>query len=196
MQKPSRKRRIGILGGSFNPAHAGHLHISRAALRMLRLDEVWWMVSPQNPLKRTEGMAGLERRIDAARKVAARDRRIRVTDIEVQLGTRYTADTLDALIARNGNARYVWLMGADNLLQISRWARWARIFNTVPIAVFARPTYSSRAVFGTAARRFARARWPQAAAKRLADAVPPAWVFLRMREHPESASSIRARGGF
>jgi len=196
MQKSPRKRRIGILGGSFNPAHAGHLHISRVALKRLRLDEVWWMVSPQNPLKPAAGMAEFGRRVEAARKVAGRERRIRVTDIEARLGTRYTIDTLAALIRRDGRARFIWLMGADNLLQISRWDRWPQIFHTLPIAVFARPTYSARAVFGTAARRFARSRWAQAAAKRLAGAVPPAWVFLRIREHPESASRIRAGGGF
>lgn len=189
-------RRIGLLGGSFNPAHPGHLHISRAALKMLALDEVWWLVSPQNPLKPADGMAEMSRRMEAAAEVCAADPRIRATDLEARLGTRYTADTLSRLTSRNRSARFVWLMGADNLLQVHRWKHWSRIFNTVPVAVFGRPGYSLRATCGVAARRFARDRWPQAAAKRLADADVPAWVFLKIREHPESATRIRAHGGF
>lgn len=188
--------RIGLLGGSFNPAHVGHLHISAEAMRLLRLDTVWWMVSPQNPLKPTEGMAELDRRIAAARDVAAADPRIFVTDIERQLGTTYTANTLDRLVCGSPHDRFVWLMGADNLLQIHRWHKWTQIFHTVPVAVFGRPGYSFRATSCVAARRFARDRWPQAAAMRLADAALPAWMFLKIREHPESATRIRAWGGF
>ncbi len=192
----SNRRRIGLLGGSFNPAHEGHLHISRAALRALRLDEVWWMVSPQNPLKPTEGMAELDRRVGAATDMAAHEKRIHVTDIECRFGTRYTADTLKRLKHSYSDISFVWLMGADNLLQIHRWHRWTQIFDTVPVAVFGRPGYSFRATSCVAARRFARDRWPQAAAMRLADAALPAWVFLKIREHPESATRIRARGDF
>ncbi len=185
-----------MLGGSFNPAHEGHLYISRMALRRLGLDEVWWLVSPQNPLKPTNGMAEFARRMAAAKDVAAAEPRIRVSDFEQVRGTRYTADTLATLARTQPRSRFVWLMGADNLLQIHRWHRWSSIFNTVPVAVFGRPGYSLRATSGVAARRFARDRWPQAAAKRLADACTPAWVFLKIREHPESATRIRARGGF
>ncbi|MBO6519614.1 MAG: nicotinate-nucleotide adenylyltransferase [Rhodospirillales bacterium] len=192
----SSLRRVGLLGGSFNPAHEGHLYISEAALKMLGLDEVWWLVSPQNPLKPAEGMADYERRLAAAEKIAAGNRRVHVSDAESRLGTRYTADTLARLSDMQGEYRFVWLMGADNLLQIHRWRDWSRIFRIVPVAVFGRPGYSLRATSSVAARRFARDRWPQAAAKRLADADLPAWVFLKIREHPLSATRIRAEGGF
>lgn len=186
--------RIGLLGGSFNPAHAGHLHISQMALRMLDLDEVWWLVSPQNPLKSADGMLSIEDRLDRAGKVARSDPRITVTDLEVDLGTTFTSDTLVELKTRFPNVAFVWLMGADNLLQMHHWHRWARIFNTVPIAVFGRPGYSYRATSSVVARRFARDRWPRSAANRLVDAAAPAWVFLKIREHPESATRIRESG--
>ena len=192
---PSRKAmRIGILGGSFNPAHAGHLYISQMALRMLDLDEVWWLVSPQNPLKSPDEMQSLETRMANAAEVARTEPRINVTDIEVQLGTQYTADTLPELKRRFPNVSFVWLMGADNLLEMHRWQHWSRIFHTVPIAVFGRPGYSNRATSSVVARRFARDRWPRSAANRLVDAAAPAWVFLKIREHPESATRIRQSG--
>ena len=172
------------------------MHISRAALKMLALDEVWWLVSPQNPLKPVDGMAPLERRLAAAEQVAAKEKRIYVSDAEAQLGTHFTADTLTHLVAGYPANRFVWLMGADNLSQFHRWRDWSRIFSIVPVAVFGRPGYSIRAISSVAARRFARDRWPQSAAKRLVDADLPAWVFLRIREHPQSASEIRAQGGF
>lgn len=184
-------RRIGLLGGSFNPAHAGHRHISLEALRRLRLDEVWWLVSPQNPLKPQEGMASLEERLTEAKRVAAHPR-IRPSAIERDLGTRYTADTLAAIREGFPDCRFVWLMGADNLLQIPLWRRWTSIFYTVPVAVFARPTYSLRALSGTAARRFARFRVKGTGAGALADSIPPAWAFFAIPPHPESATRIRA----
>ncbi|MSO84541.1 MAG: nicotinate-nucleotide adenylyltransferase [Rhodospirillales bacterium] len=186
------RRRVGLLGGSFNPAHEGHLHISRAALAKLRLDQVWWLVSPQNPLKPVRGMAALATRVRIARAVA-RHPRIRVTAIESELGTTYTADTLDLLTARHPDVRFVWLMGADNLIQISRWRDWRAIFGLVPVAVFARPTYSLPALASVAARRFAQARISETAAGALADARPPAWAFFHIRSHAASATAIRAR---
>lgn len=186
--------RIGLLGGSFNPAHAGHLHISQMALRMLGLDEVWWLVSPQNPLKSSDGMMSLDMRLERAAEIAHSEPRIIVTDIEVDLGTQFTSDTLIELRNQFRNVSFVWLMGADNLLQMHHWHRWSRIFNTVPIAVFGRPGYSYRATSSVVARRFARDRWPRSAANRLADAAVPAWVFLKIREHPESATRIRQSG--
>lgn len=188
-------RRIGLLGGSFNPAHDGHRHISLQALKRLRLDEVWWLVSPQNPLKSRADMAPFDMRIDSAKKVADHPR-IRVSDIERGLGTTYTADTLARLNRRFPNLRFVWLMGADNLAQISRWNRWTRIFNTVPVAVFARPTYSLGALSGRAARRFNRERIKESRASRLADMRPPAWVFLHTPLNATSATALRARGLF
>jgi nicotinate-nucleotide adenylyltransferase len=189
-----RHRRIGLLGGSFNPAHHGHLHLSLAALRRLDLDEVWWMVSPQNPLKPVAGMAPFGERIEQARRVATAHRRIRVTDIEDRLGgSYYTADTLKRLTRHFPSWRFVWLMGADNLVQLRRWARWTEIFATVPIAVFDRPTYTQKALAGIAARRFARYRVPEACSRRLSETKAPAWVFLHMRLDPTSATQIRSR---
>ena len=188
--------RIGLLGGSFNPAHAGHRHISLHALKALKLDQVWWLVSPQNPLKPAADMGSLAERLAWAR-AAARHPRIRVTDIETGLGTRYTVDTLAGLTRRYPKTRFVWLMGADNLRQIPYWRDWTRIFQMVPIAVFGRSTYSLSALGGVAAQRFARRRVPDLRARGLADAKPPAWTFLRNPLHPASATAIRrarARG--
>ena len=131
---------IGLLGGSFNPAHGGHRKMSLAALERLGLDEVWWLVSPQNPLKPVVGMAPLEARIASARRVA-RHPRIRPTAIEAELGTQLTIDTLQALKRRFPQVRFLWLMGSDNLLQFHRWAEWRAIARTVPIVVMARPLY-------------------------------------------------------
>jgi nicotinate-nucleotide adenylyltransferase len=188
-------KRVGLLGGSFNPAHGGHLHISREALKRLKLDEVWWLVSPQNPLKPSAGMGPLEDRLAAARAVVTRHPRIKVTDIEARLGTIYTADTLAALKRRFPKIRFVWLMGADNLSQISRWERWENIFELVPIAVFARPSYSLRSLSGPAARRYARRRVPLAKARKLVETDPPAWVFLPVRLDARSATDIRSGRG-
>ena len=184
-------RRIGLLGGSFNPAHAGHLHISREALRRLGLDEVWWLVSPQNPLKPTTGMADFAERVKMARQVAKAEHRILVSDLEVQLGTRYTADTLHLMRKFYPLTKFVWLMGADNLQQITAWARWPSIFTVMPVAVFARKSYDIKALSGMAVHRFGFARRPAEQAHRLASQPPPAWVFVLCRHHPASATAIR-----
>ena len=134
------KRRVGLFGGSFNPAHEGHAHIAREALKRLDLDEVWLIVSPQNPLKDADGMAPLAARLASAHAVCARHPRLKAVALETWLGTRYTADTLEACARRFPRTRFVWVMGADNLLQFDRWQRWRNIFNTMVIAVFARPT--------------------------------------------------------
>jgi nicotinate-nucleotide adenylyltransferase len=163
------------------------------ALRRLGLDDVWWMVSPQNPLKPVAGMAPFIERLAQARQAAAGHPRIRVTDIENRLGRSYlTADTLRSLTRRFPQLRFVWLMGADNLVQIPRWARWADIFGMVPVAVFARPSYSQKALAGIAARRFAPNRIAEAAARRLAETKPPAWAFFHTRLDPSSATRIRS----
>lgn len=186
------KRRIGLLGGSFNPAHAGHRYISEQALKRLALHEVWWMVSPQNPLKPSAGMAPFAERMAQAAAVADHPR-IRVTDIEHRLGTVYTADTLKALLPRFPQCRFVWLMGADNLDQIWEWKDWQTIFNRIPIAVFARPPYSPHILSGKAAKRFASRRIAETRARHLADMQAPAWVFFHNRPHTGSATRIRAR---
>lgn len=192
---PQLGLRIGLLGGSFNPAHEGHLHISREALRRLDLDQVWWMVSPQNPLKSAHGMASFETRFASAQEMA-QDPRIIVTDIERRLRTNQTVKTLSRLVETQPQNRFVWLMGADNLLQIHRWYRWNKIFTSVPLAVFARPSYDSPALAGHAAIRFARARVPERYASTLAERAPPAWMFMAIRRHPASATEIRASGAF
>jgi nicotinate (nicotinamide) nucleotide adenylyltransferase/ribosome silencing factor RsfS/YbeB/iojap len=190
----ARHRRIGLLGGSFNPAHRGHLHLSRNALQRLDLDEVWWLVSPQNPLKPAVGMAPFSERLARAREVADGHRRIRVTDLENRLGgSHYTVDTLKALRRRFPRLSFVWLMGGDNLVQMPHWERWTEIFRTVPIAVFDRPSYASRALAGPAARRFARQRLAIGAARRLAETKPPAWAFFHNRLDPSSATRIRSQ---
>jgi nicotinate-nucleotide adenylyltransferase len=185
-------RRIGILGGSFNPAHEGHRDISLAALSSLRLDEVWWVVAPQNPLKPVAGMAPYKERLEAAAKVA-RHPRIRVTDIEARLGTRYTADTLRRLVQFHRDCHFVWLMGADNLAQIAEWKDWEQIFHLLPIAVFDRPSYTYRALAARAARRFQAFRRPEQAAASLATTPAPAWTFMHHRLNPISATEIRAK---
>ena len=187
-----RSRKVGLLGGSFNPAHRGHLHISLLALKHLDLDEVWWLVSPQNPLKPVKGMAPLAERVAQAATVAQHSH-IRVTDTEATLGSRYTADTLSSLKKRFPATRFVWLMGADNLRQIGRWENWTRIFRLAPIAVFARPAYSLAALGSLAARRFARYRMFPGSARHLASVPPPAWVFFATRLDPLSATAIRVR---
>lgn len=182
--------KIGLLGGSFNPAHEGHRHISLFALQRLRLDAVWWLVSPQNPLKAKEGMASFEDRVASAEAVA-RHPKILVSEIESRLGTRYTIDTLRALRCRRTRDRFVWIMGADNLIQLPRWRDWKAICDLVPIAIFARPGYSQRSLFGPAAHRYRRRRLPDRAAAGLVGRKAPAWVFLHTPLHPASATEIR-----
>ncbi len=184
--------RIGLLGGSFNPAHEGHLHISQLALKYLQLDQVWWLVSPQNPLKPVAGMASLADRMESARDVT-RKSRIIVTDIERTLGTQYTTDTLVALKKKFPGGRFVWLMGADNLVQIDQWHKWTSIFMTLPVAIFARPTYSIRAESAKAVRRFARYRVDRKKARQLVNMKPPAWAFLKTPLNSISATEIRSR---
>ncbi|GAA4822211.1 nicotinate-nucleotide adenylyltransferase [Sphingosinicella ginsenosidimutans] len=181
----------GLLGGSFNPAHAGHRRASLAALDLLGLDEVWWLVSPGNPLKAEAGMAPLAARFASARRVARRSR-IKVTAIEAELGTRYTADTLAALVRRYPRRRFIWLMGADNLAQFHRWRDWRRIARLVPIAVVGRPGYDGAALAAPAMawlRRFVR---PAADAQSWTDWSLPSLVLLATPPDPTSATGLRA----
>ena len=188
----SEGRRIGLLGGSFNPAHRGHLHISREALVRLNLDEIWWMVSPQNPLKSSEDMNDFNSRMNSAIEIAD-DPRIIVTKIELELGTIFTVDTLKALRGKYPEHRFVWLMGADNLRQFPKWKGWRQIFRMIPIAIFPRPAYSGRALTGKASRRFERVRVRPTRGPRLANMRPPAWIFLRTQPDTTSATRIRAK---
>lgn len=185
-------RRIGLFGGSFNPAHQGHRHASLLALNRLGLDEIWWLVSPQNPLKPASGTPPLAARLAEARAVA-RHPRIRVTDLEAQLGTRYTADTLVRLKARYPGVRFVFIIGADNLIDLPRWRHWTSIMTRMPLAVIARPGYELKALAAKPALRFAASRWPEARARGLARAKSPAWVFLHGPLDPTSSTGLRTR---
>jgi nicotinate-nucleotide adenylyltransferase len=183
--------RIGLLGGSFNPAHAGHLAISLEALKRLELDRVLWLVSPQNPLKPKDDTADLEQRLAAAGVVADHPRVV-VTDLERRIGTRYTVDTLDWL-TRRSRSRFVWLIGADNMAQLPRWRRWRRLVRTVPIAVFDREPYSYVALAGRMASAYAGQRLCERRAAALAECPPPAWVYLRLRRHQASSTALRLK---
>lgn len=183
--------RTGLLGGSFNPAHRGHRQLSIHAARVLGLDEIWWLVSPGNPLKDPAGMAPLPARFAAARRAAA-GLPIRVTAIERELGTRYTADTLPALRRRFGGRDFIWLMGADNLQQFHRWRDWRAIARTVPIAVVGRPGYDGIAQAAPAMgwlRRFVR---PAGQARLWTQWRTPALVLLKTPPDPTSATGLRA----
>ena len=188
------KPRIGLLGGSFNPAHEGHLHTSLMALQRLNLDEVWWLVSLSNPLKEAQDLASYESRLEGARAMA-RHPRIKVSDFEVRAGTRYTIHTLRALKRRFGGVRFVWIGGADILTQMPLWRDWEAIFRTVPIAIFDRPTYSLKALSGLAAQRFGGSRLSPRRAAKLAEYTPPAWTFIHGRRNPASATELRQGGG-
>ncbi|MFD2842817.1 nicotinate-nucleotide adenylyltransferase [Paracoccus cavernae] len=178
------------MGGSFDPAHAGHVHITDMALRRFGLDRVWWLVSPGNPLK-PRGPAPLAERIAQARRILD-DPRVVVTGLEADLGTRMTADTISALRRLYPQVRFVWLMGADNLVQFHRWDRWQEIAAQVPIGVIARPGWRMPARFSIAARRLADARIPERDARLLPLAMPPAWVLINVPLNGLSSSAIRA----
>jgi nicotinate-nucleotide adenylyltransferase len=183
--------RIGLFGGSFDPPHEGHLQVSRVALRALHLDQVWWLVSPQNPLKKNAPSSDLHRRVAAARKLA-RDPAIRVTGVEAALGTRYTAETLRRLLPRLRGVECVWMMGADNLANFHRWKGWQTIAASIPIAVFNRPGSALDALASPAARSLWRARHDPSDAALLAGSPPPAWVFLPSPHVPISSTALRA----
>ena len=188
--RPAVRRKIGLLGGSFNPAHRGHRAISLQALKQLRLDQVWWLVAPQNPLKPSSGMADFQDRLASARAIAAGHPRLVVTDLEQRLGTRYSIDTLRWL-KRKCRAHFVWLIGADILVQLPHWRAWRGLVEMVPIAVVDREPYSYRALAGRMVRTYAASRWPERAAPGLADSEPPAWVYLRLRRQRASSTAIR-----
>ena len=180
--------RIGLLGGSFNPPHAGHRHISIEALKRLGLDRIWWLVSPQNPLK--PKAPPLTERLAAARAIT-RHPRIIATGLEAGLKTSYSADTLHALTTRDPKVHFVWLMGADNLAQIHLWRRWEEIFQTLPVAIFDRGGASQNPLHSRAALRFAAARRDEADARGLALMPPPAWIFMHTRRASFSSTALR-----
>ncbi|WP_415404475.1 nicotinate-nucleotide adenylyltransferase [Tateyamaria sp. SN3-11] len=185
---------IGLLGGSFDPAHEGHVHITREAMKRFGLARVWWLVSPGNPLK-ARGPAPLAQRMARARAVM-QDPRVVVTDIEAALGTRYTAGTLSALMSTYPGVRFVWLMGADNLAQFHHWQDWTWIMENVPVGVLARPGDRISARMSPAARLYRQYRISGKASQMLGRADAPAWCFVNVAMSGQSSSAIRAAGAW
>ena len=183
-------QRIGLLGGSFDPAHAGHAHITREALKRFDLDQVWWLVSPGNPLKEN-GPAPLDRRVDQARMVIHHPKVV-VTGVEARLGTRFTADTLAALGGLYPHVRFTWLMGADNLHQFHKWDRWQQIMDMMPVGILARPGDRIDARTSVAARMFWNDRLRSS--HMLSRTAAPAWCFVNVPLRDDSSSAIRAAG--
>ena len=181
---------VGLLGGSFNPAHEGHREISLLALKRLRLDAVWWLVTPANPLKEKGAYAPYEERLKQARRVADHPR-IVVSNFEERKGLQYTVDTIEMLQELWPQMRFVWLMGADSLATFDQWKDWRRIFSLLPIAVFARPGYDSAAAECEAARTFSAFRADNAEGARLAHAEPPVWTLYSETANPASSTELR-----
>lgn len=185
--------RVGLLGGSFDPPHMGHVQLSREALKRFGLDRVVWLVSPGNPLK-PHPPAPLDERVAVAEAILGGHPAISVSDIEDRLGTRYTAETLAALTGLCPRVRFTWLMGADNLVQFHRWDNWHDILDRVPVGVLARPGHRLSAQRSVAARTYADARIPARASRLLGSAAAPAWCFVNMPMRPDSSSALRADG--
>jgi nicotinate-nucleotide adenylyltransferase len=184
--------RVGLFGGSFNPAHEGHAHVAETAKRRMNLDRVIWLVSPQNPLKPAHETADLAERMEGARRYA-QGRGMIVSDAESRLGSQYTIDTVRALKARFPGVKFVWVMGADSLASFHRWRGWTQIMREIPVAVVSRPWISLKSRFSPAAIRFRRFRRASAEAPGLPNARAPAWVFLRGRFNFQSSTALRER---
>ncbi len=184
--------RVGLYGGSFNPAHEGHAHVAETAKRRLDLDRVIWLVSPQNPLKSSRDTADLAERMTGAQALAKGPDMI-VSDAETKLGSAYTIDTVRALKARFPGVKFVWIMGADSLASFHRWRGWTQIMREIPVAVVSRPWISLKSRFSPTALRFAHFRRPSAAAPVLARRRSPAWVFLFGRFNFQSSTALRER---
>ena len=182
--------RVGLYGGSFNPAHDGHAHVAETARQRLGLDRVIWLVSPQNPLKSSRDTAPLAERMAGVRR-QARDRGMVVSDVESRMGSQYTIDTVRALKARFPGVKFVWIMGADSLATFHRWRGWTQIMRELPVAVISRPWASLRSRFSPTARRFAFARRPAAQAALLPDEAAPAWVYLHGPLNFASSTALR-----
>jgi nicotinate-nucleotide adenylyltransferase len=185
-------RRVGVMGGTFNPAHDGHRIVAETAARRLRLDQVWWVVTPGNPLKSRNGLPGQSARMAAIRS-HARGPAMKITGFEAELGTPYTAATLAYLKRRYPGIHFVWVMGADNLASFHRWQQWRRIAETMPLAIVDRPGWRLKALASPAASALSRGRIPERLAAGLVTAKPPAWTFLTSRLSPLSSTQLRAR---
>ena len=182
---------VGLFGGSFNPPHAGHALVCEIAMRRLALDQIWWIVTPGNPLKAGRELAPLAERIALSRKMAP-DPRVKVTAFEARHRVRYTADTLALVKARNPGVDFVWIMGADNLRDFHRWQRWRTLAMTMPIAVIDRPGATLAFLSATMAKTFAYARIDESDAPRLARMRPPAWTFIHGPRSSLSSTQLRA----
>jgi nicotinate-nucleotide adenylyltransferase len=187
----TKNRRIGLLGGSFNPAHEGHLHLTLEAIKTLKLDEVWWLVSPKNPLKSSADLAPYKKRLELARAICDSYPHILVSDIESRMGTLYSVDTVAMLKRRFPGTTFIWLMGADNLAQLHRYRRWRTFLAQVPIAVFDRAPYSHTAIRSKAYLRMQRFLLKNNVINRVFKA--PALVFVHMKRHPLSSTALRKR---
>ncbi len=185
-----RGQRVGLFGGSFNPAHYGHYMVALYALKRLQLDWVWWLVAPQNPLKDPSETGEYDERLRLTRHIARHPRFV-VTDIERQINSRNTAETLAALGQTMKQAHFIWIMGADSFANLHRWHNWTDIAGALPLAFLARPGYSIRALGGRAALRYAGSRVKTGEAAKLVTRKTPAWVFLPMPLRPESSTAIR-----
>lgn len=188
----SRGMKVGLYGGSFNPAHEGHAHVAETARQRLGLDRVIWLVAPQNPLKSSAETQPLMDRLAGVRALA-RDRGMVVSDVESRLDTRYTLDTVLALKARFPGVRFVWIMGADSLATFHRWRGWTQIMRALPVAVVSRPWISLKSRSSPAARRFAASRIPFSRARGLPGQAPPAWIFLYGPLNFQSSTALRER---
>jgi len=184
--------RIGLLGGSFSPAHRGHLYISEQALEKLELDQVWWLVTPGNPLKQARDLAPIEKRIEGAKEITENNA-IHVLDIERPLGLVYTVDILNYLKKAQPDIHFIWLMGADCFAQLPRWKSWDEIIHLVPVAVFSRPGFTEAALAGEAAQKYNKFRHPDDDFETLAVTQPPCWGYIAIEEQDVSSTRLRQR---
>ncbi|WP_350335560.1 nicotinate-nucleotide adenylyltransferase [Coralliovum pocilloporae] len=187
---------IGLYGGTFDPPHDGHRHVAETALRRLALDSLWWMVTPGNPLKTLDGLCPLTERIRSARHLAGQNPKLIVTALEAGFTSRFTAETIATLIKKCPRARFVWVMGADNLATFHKWQDWQSIARQVPIAIIDRPGSTFSALSSRTAQALRAYRKAETSAARLAAQQTPAWTFLHDRKIPISSTDIRdLRGG-
>jgi len=185
-----RNMKIGLLGGSFNPAHKGHLYISKIALRQLNLNEIWWIITPQNPLKSSTTYITYNKRIKLAENLI-KGNKIRINPVENNQNNYYTANTLNIIAKKYSAAKFIWLMGADNLTQLNKWYRWKYIFNIMPIAVFDRENYSYSTFNSISGKRYFSKLYRTKSSESIFKKKLPSWTFLHIKKNPLSSSKIR-----